>query len=295
MEKKALGRGLEALIPTSKPAPMPELPEVQHLRINAIVPNRYQPRQTFSPQELSELTASLKQSGLLQPVLVRRKGDGMYELISGERRWRAAKEAGLETIQAIIRNCTDEESIVLALIENLQRQDLNPIDTARAYHRMMNEFGLTQDIIAQRVGCERSSIANAVRLLNLPVDVQHLIHDLKSSGCLAQKTGVDLGGITGKDHHQNTDQDDDIPGDDDDHQPAGDHFNDGKGDKSGGDEEFVSDGVEVSAQLGPLVGQACNEAVQAVCDPCYGKSDKGPFEVFIDDENDEEGNQEDSR
>lgn len=175
MEKKALGRGLEALIPTSKPAPMPELPEVQHLRINAIVPNRYQPRQTFSPQELSELTASLKQSGLLQPVLVRRKGDGMYELISGERRWRAAKEAGLETIQAIIRNCTDEESIVLALIENLQRQDLNPIDTARAYHRMMNEFGLTQDIIAQRVGCERSSIANAVRLLNLPVDVQHLI------------------------------------------------------------------------------------------------------------------------
>jgi ParB family chromosome partitioning protein len=175
MEKKALGRGLDALIPTSKPAPMPELPEVQHLRTNAIVPNRYQPRQTFPPRELAELTASLKQSGLLQPILVRRKGDGMYELISGERRWRAAKEAGLETIQAIIRNCTDEESIVLALIENLQRQDLNPIDTARAYHRMMNEFGLTQDIIAQRVGCERSSIANAVRLLNLPVEVQHLI------------------------------------------------------------------------------------------------------------------------
>jgi ParB family transcriptional regulator, chromosome partitioning protein len=175
MEKKALGRGLDALIPTSKPAPMPELPEVQHLRTNAIVPNRYQPRQTFPPQELAELTASLKQSGLLQPILVRRKGDGMYELISGERRWRAAKEAGLETIQAIIRNCTDEESIVLALIENLQREDLNPIDTARAYHRMMNEFGLTQDIIAQRVGCERSSIANAVRLLNLPVEVQHLI------------------------------------------------------------------------------------------------------------------------
>ena len=99
----------------------------------------------------------------------------MYELISGERRWRAAKQAGMETIQAIIRNCTDEESIVLALIENLQRQDLNPIDAAKAYHRMMNEFGLTQDIIAQRVGCERSSIANTVRLLNLPVDVQHLI------------------------------------------------------------------------------------------------------------------------
>ena len=183
MEKKALGRGLDALLPTTKPAPMPELPEVQHLRIDAIVPNRYQPRQTFSPQELAELAASLKQSGLLQPVLVRRKGDGMYELISGERRWRAAREAGLETIQAMIRNCSDEESILLALVENLQREDLNPIEMARAYQRMMNEFGLTQDIIAQRVGCERSSVANAVRLLQLPVEVQHLIEtDQLSAG-----------------------------------------------------------------------------------------------------------------
>ena len=175
MEKKALGRGLDALLPATKPASMPELPEVQHLRVNAIVPNRYQPRQTFSPQELTELTASLKQSGLLQPVLVRRKGDGMYELISGERRWRAAKEAGLETIQAVIRNCGDEESVVLALVENLQRADLNPMEMARAYHRMMNEFGLTQDIIAQRISCERSSIANVVRLMNLPSEIQQLI------------------------------------------------------------------------------------------------------------------------
>ena len=175
MEKRALGRGLDALLPTAKPAPMPELPEVQHLRVDAIVPNRYQPRQTFSPQELAELAASLKQSGLLQPVLVRRKGDGMYELISGERRWRAAKEAGMETIQAVIRNCSDEESILLALVENLQREDLNPMEMARAYQRMMNEFGLTQDIIAQRVGCERSSIANLVRLIHLPMEVQQLI------------------------------------------------------------------------------------------------------------------------
>jgi ParB family chromosome partitioning protein len=175
MEKRALGRGLDALLPTAKPASMPELPEVQHLRVEAIVPNRYQPRQTFSPQELSELAASLKQSGLLQPVLVRRKGDGIYELISGERRWRAAREAGLETIQAVIRNCSDEESILLALVENLQREDLNPMEMARAYQRMMNEFGLTQDGIAQRVGCERSSIANLVRLINLPAEVQQLI------------------------------------------------------------------------------------------------------------------------
>ena len=175
MEKKALGRGLDALLPATKPAPMPELPEIQHLRVDAIVPNRYQPRQTFSPQELAELTASLKQSGMLQPILVRRKGDGMYELISGERRWRAAKEAGLESIQAVIRNCGDEESVVLALVENLQRADLNPMEMARAYHRMMNEFGLTQDIIAQRISCERSSIANVVRLMNLPSEIQQLI------------------------------------------------------------------------------------------------------------------------
>jgi len=183
MEKKALGKGLDALLPTTKPAPMPELPEVQHLRIDSIVPNRFQPRQVFSPQELAELSASLKQSGLLQPILVRRKGDGMYELISGERRWRAAKEAGLETVQAVIRNCGDEESIVFSLVENLQREDLNPMEVARAYNRMMKEFGLTQDMIAQKVGCERSSIANAVRLLNLPAEVQQMIEtDQLSAG-----------------------------------------------------------------------------------------------------------------
>ncbi|HSL02591.1 MAG TPA: ParB/RepB/Spo0J family partition protein [Nitrospiraceae bacterium] len=175
MEKKALGRGLDALLPTTKPAPVSELSEVQHLRVDAIVPNRYQPRQTFASQELTELSVSLKQSGLLQPILVRRKGDGIYELISGERRWRAAKEAGMETIQAVIRNCGDEESIVLALVENLQRTDLNPMEMARTYRRMMNEFGLTQDIIAQRVGCERSSIANVVRLIQLPIEVQQMI------------------------------------------------------------------------------------------------------------------------
>ncbi|MDP1768089.1 MAG: ParB/RepB/Spo0J family partition protein [Nitrospirota bacterium] len=175
MEKKALGRGLDALLPSVKATPMPESAEVQRLRVDAIVPNRYQPRQTFAPHELAELTESLKQNGLLQPILVRRKGDGIYELISGERRWRATKDAGIETIQAVIRNCGDEESIVLALVENLQRTDLNPMEMARAYHRMMNEFGLTQDIIAQQVSCERSTIANVVRLINLPLEIQQLI------------------------------------------------------------------------------------------------------------------------
>jgi len=175
MEKKALGRGLDALLPAIRPSATPESSEVQHLKVGSIVPNRYQPRQTFSPQELNELADSLKQSGLLQPILVRRKGDGIFELISGERRWRAAKEAGLETIQAVIRNCGDEESVVLALVENLQREDLNPMEMSRAYYRMMNEFGLPQDIIARRVGCERSSIANVVRLIQLPSEIQQLI------------------------------------------------------------------------------------------------------------------------
>ncbi len=175
MEKKALGRGLDALLPAAKSVTISESSETQQLRVDAIVPNRYQPRQAFSAQGLTELSDSLKQSGLLQPILVRRKGDGIYELISGERRWRAAKEAGLETIQAVIRNCGDEESIVLALVENLQRADLNPMEMARAYHRMMNEFGLTQDIIARRVGCERSSIANVVRLIQLPSEIHQLL------------------------------------------------------------------------------------------------------------------------
>src|SRR5215210_17350 len=175
MEKKALGKGLDALLPTAKPAEPASSADLHTIRVDAIVPNRYQPRHVFAPEELAELVASIRESGVLQPILVRRKGDGIYELISGERRWRAAKDAGLETIQAVIRNCGDEESVVLALVENLQRTDLNPMEMARTYHRMMNEFGLTQDIIARRVGCERSSIANVVRLTQLPLEVQQLI------------------------------------------------------------------------------------------------------------------------
>lgn len=175
MEKKALGKGLDALLPAVKTGPPAEGADVQHLRVDAIVPNRYQPRHIFAPGELAELTASIKESGVLQPVMVRRKGDGIYELISGERRWRASKEAGLETIQAVIRNCSDQESLLLALVENLQREDLNPMETARAYARMMSEFGMTQDVIAQRVGRDRSSVANSVRLMNLHPDVQALV------------------------------------------------------------------------------------------------------------------------
>ncbi|MDP3092787.1 MAG: ParB/RepB/Spo0J family partition protein [Nitrospira sp.] len=175
MEKKALGRGLDALLPGGQPTVPSNAADIQQIRIDAIVPNRYQPRQIFHPAELAELAASIKESGLLQPILVRRKGDGIFELISGERRWRATKEAGLDTIQAVVRNCSDQEAILFALVENLQREDLNPMETARAYSRMMNEFGLTHDGIAQKVGCDRSSVANSVRLLNLHHDVQALV------------------------------------------------------------------------------------------------------------------------
>ena len=183
MEKKALGRGLDALLPTTRPTIEPERGDVQQLRLESIVPNRYQPRQQFSETELSDLAQSLKDNGLLQPVLVRRKGDGIFELIAGERRLRAAKLAGLERISAIVRNCSDQESMVLALVENLQRDDLNPMETARAYHRMVNEFGFTQDVIAQKVGRDRSSVANVLRLMTLPVEIQELIEtDQLSTG-----------------------------------------------------------------------------------------------------------------
>ena len=177
MEKKALGRGLDALLPSVAVNQPIEANDVQHIRISDIVPNRYQPRHHFAPGELAELAASIKESGILQPIMVRRKGDGIFELIAGERRWRASKEAGLETIQAVVRNCSDQESLMIALVENIQRADLNPMETARAYSRMINEFGLTQDAIAQKVGRDRSSVANAVRLTQLHPEAQKLVEN----------------------------------------------------------------------------------------------------------------------
>ncbi len=183
MEKKALGRGLEALLPIGGVKTILEDKEIQELPIEHIIPNRYQPRREFSDSELVELAESVKQNGLLQPILVRRKGDGFFELIVGERRLRAARLAGLHSVAAIVRNSNDEQAIELALVENLQRKDLNPMEAARAYHRMVQEFGFTHETIAQRLGKDRSSIANLVRLVNLPSEIQQLIEsDLISTG-----------------------------------------------------------------------------------------------------------------
>lgn len=197
MEKKALGKGLDALLPSLAVSKPVEAGDVQYLRIQDIVPNRYQPRHIFSPEEIAELAASIHETGVLQPIMVRRKGDGVYELISGERRWRASKAAGLETIRAVIRNCSDQEALLIAVVENLQREDLNPMEIAKAYVRMMKEFGLTHEAIAQKVGCDRSSVANFVRLTNLHPFVQGLVENETLSAGHAKV----ILGAESSDHH----------------------------------------------------------------------------------------------
>lgn len=175
MQKKALGRGLDALFDRSAPGGEAEAAgsgRFLDLDVRKIIPNRYQPRRDFREEDLQELTASVRERGILQPVLVRTADGGQYELIAGERRWRAAKMAGLEKIPAVIQRASDPEAVELALIENLQRQDLNPIETAKAYRRLVDEFRLTQEEVAKRVGKDRSSIANTLRLLNLPSEIQ---------------------------------------------------------------------------------------------------------------------------
>ncbi len=170
MQKKALGRGLQSLIPVGSPGGGRD--EIEEIPLPLVSPNPYQPRRVFDDSTLEELAESVKAKGLLQPVLVRRLGDGGYELIAGERRWRAAKLAGLKKIPAIVRPATDAEAVEMALIENLQRKDLNPMEAARAFQRLMKEFGLTQEVVARQLGKERSSIANTVRLLSLQSEVQ---------------------------------------------------------------------------------------------------------------------------
>ena len=169
MQKKALGRGLQTLIPVGSAVGRDEIEDVP---LSLVSPNPFQPRRAFDEAELQELASSVKAKGVLQPILVRKLGDGGYELIVGERRWRAAKLAGLKKIPAIVRPATDAEAMEMALIENLQRKDLNPMEAARAYQRLMKEFGLTQEAVSRALGKERSSIANTVRLLALQAEVQ---------------------------------------------------------------------------------------------------------------------------
>ena len=162
-----LGRGLGALLSGSPDSGA----SVVQLPISSISPNPNQPRKDFGDAALRDLADSLRQSGLLQPLVVRRLGDG-YQIIVGERRWRAAQLAGIERVPAIVREATDSESLELALVENLLREDLNPMEEAEAYQRLLAEFGWTQEELAQRVGRDRSTIANCLRLLKLPGLIQ---------------------------------------------------------------------------------------------------------------------------
>jgi ParB family chromosome partitioning protein len=169
MDKRGLGRGLSALIPSAE---APEKPDQFLIDVEKIIPNPFQPRQLFDEQKIDELAASIRAQGVLQPLLVRRNGDG-YELVAGERRWRAALRAGLKEIPAVVRSVTDHQALELALVENLQREDLNPIEEARALRRLQEDFGFTQEEIADKVGRSRPAVANSMRLLLLPEEVQN--------------------------------------------------------------------------------------------------------------------------
>jgi ParB family chromosome partitioning protein len=188
-KRRALGRGLGALIPGAYGVEETRADAV--VPVSAIRPNPMQPRQWFADEAINELAESIRQKGILQPLLVRRTSGG-FELIAGERRLRAAQRVGMENVPVMVREVNDAEMLELALIENVQRENLNPIEEARAYRRLMDEFDLTQEEVAARVGKERSTVANTIRLLQLPHAVQAQIEQgLLSAGHARALVGAD--------------------------------------------------------------------------------------------------------
>lgn len=176
-QRKALGRGLSALLGT------PDL-EVDHLReidIDRILPNSHQPRKNFDEEALNELAGSIREHGIIQPIVVRSLDDGFFQLIAGERRWRAAQRAGLLRVPAVLRDAGEDSALEIALIENLQREDLNPMEEAQAYERLIADFGMTQEEVANRVGKNRATVANMLRLLRLPIEVQQWLRENRLS------------------------------------------------------------------------------------------------------------------
>ena len=175
MKRKALGKGLDALIPT------PSGVGLRHLNLHQIRPNPYQPRAQFEPAKLEQLAQSIRSNGVIQPIVVR-PVDNHFELVAGERRWRAAERAGLSTIPALVHSLSNQKVLELGLIENIQRADLSAIEEANAYRLLLEEFSLSQQAIAQRVGRSRSSVANTLRLLRLADSVQRLVIEGQLSG-----------------------------------------------------------------------------------------------------------------
>jgi ParB family chromosome partitioning protein len=172
-----LGKGLGALIPSEAGTVEGDVARLADLPIDSIIPNQHQPRVHFDEESLAELAASIREIGVLQPVLVRPVGDAAYELIAGERRWRAARRAGLSVIPAVVRNTDDVGLVERALVENLHRQDLTPLEEAAAYQQLIEDFNLTHEQVAGRVGKSRSAVTNTLRLMSLPPAIQHLLAD----------------------------------------------------------------------------------------------------------------------
>ena len=178
MEGKALGKGLSALIPERKEGVAGE--KILNIKTASVLDNSWQPRAVYDDDKLQELMASIKEKGILQPILVRVKGD-QYEVVAGERRLKAARALNLEMIPAIVKDVTDQEAFVIALIENIQREELNPIEEAQAYHRLVEEFEYSQEDVARSVGKDRSTISNLLRLLKLPAEIRNSISGGKIS------------------------------------------------------------------------------------------------------------------
>ena len=177
--RSGLGRGLGALIPTGVTGEAGSA--LQEIPVSSVQPSTFQPRSAFDEESLAALTASVRELGVLQPILVRPVGEGSFELVAGERRWRAARRAGLQTIPAIVRPVADTRVLEQALVENLQREDLNPIDEAAAYQQLVEDFHVTHEDIATRVGKSRAAITNTLRLFQLPASIQKLVADAKLS------------------------------------------------------------------------------------------------------------------
>lgn len=173
MEKRGLGRGLAALI--SETASEESGAQVQALPLGQIAPNPFQPRTLFDPLKMEELVASVREVGILQPVLVRRVGHERYQLVAGERRFRAAQAAGLTSVPALVKEISEREQLEMAVVENVQREDIGVMEAARAYRRLIDEFQMTQETVSHRVGKSRTSVANTLRLLQLPEEVQDSI------------------------------------------------------------------------------------------------------------------------
>jgi ParB family chromosome partitioning protein len=189
MTRKVLGRGLSALLSETPATANEELREVD---IDLIEPNNVQPRTRFDETQLEELAQSIKTNGVVQPILVRKTNGGRYQIVAGERRWRAAQRAGLQRIPSVIRDVPDDKMLELALIENIQRQELNAIEEAYAYKRLIETFNLTQETVAQRVGRDRTFVTNYLRLLRLPEDIQILVEENKlSMGHARALLGID--------------------------------------------------------------------------------------------------------